>query len=59
MRESIAERITRRAILAILTVFAIFPMAVLVDDSLRSEASVRASPVYWESSTSAECVVPR
>ena len=47
MRETLAERITRRAILAILTAFALIPIAILVEDSLRSEASVQASPVSW------------
>lgn len=47
MRESLAERMARRIILAILAAFALIPVAVLIDDSLRSQASVQASPVSW------------
>jgi raffinose/stachyose/melibiose transport system permease protein len=47
MRESIAERTIRRIILVVLAVFAIGPVAVLLDDGLRPNAAVQARPVSW------------
>jgi raffinose/stachyose/melibiose transport system permease protein len=47
MRESLTERIARRTILTFLTAFALIPIVILVDDSLRPEAAVQASPVSW------------
>jgi raffinose/stachyose/melibiose transport system permease protein len=47
MIESTAERVIRWTILLVLVVFALGPIAVLLDDSLRSNAAVQASPVSW------------